>query len=172
MIAVSAEGSVAVRSTGDRWFIVKAGLITAFLIALAAPALAQQPPTAPPAQPARRLQARVRELSRRQSDERRRRPQTLRQMTPEAILNAMTLGRMQIQAISLSEAEQRAVCGVSASGKPFGPVRAAGRREQVHGDTRDARSRPRAVSGTAGAATSPTRAIRRTAGSPPPTCRS
>jgi polyvinyl alcohol dehydrogenase (cytochrome) len=47
-------------------------------------------------------------------------PTVLRQMTPEAILNALTLGRMQIQAISLSEAEQRAVSEFLA-GKPFGP---------------------------------------------------
>ena len=39
-------------------------------------------------------------------------PAVLRQMTPEAIFNSLTLGRMQIQAISLSEAEQRAVVGV------------------------------------------------------------
>ena len=44
-------------------------------------------------------------------------PAILRQMTPEAIFNSLTLGRMQIQAISLSEAEQRAVavCRYSAS---------------------------------------------------------
>ena len=46
---------------------------------------------------------------------------TLRQMTPESIFNALTLGRMQIQAISLSETEQRAVA-VFLAGKPFGPV--------------------------------------------------
>ena len=45
----------------------------------------------------------------------------LAQMTPESIFNALTLGRMQIQAISLSEAEQRAVA-VFLTGKPFGPV--------------------------------------------------
>jgi len=46
---------------------------------------------------------------------------TLRQMTPESIFNAMTLGRMQIQSIGLSEAEQRAV-DVFLAGKPFGPT--------------------------------------------------
>jgi len=45
----------------------------------------------------------------------------LAQMTPESIFNALTLGRMQIQAISLSEADQRAVA-VFLAGKPFGPV--------------------------------------------------
>jgi polyvinyl alcohol dehydrogenase (cytochrome) len=47
--------------------------------------------------------------------------EVLAQMTPESIFNALTLGRMQIQAISLSEADQRAVA-VFLAGKPFGPV--------------------------------------------------
>ena len=46
--------------------------------------------------------------------------ETLRQMTPEAILNSLTLGRMIVQAISLSEAEQRAV-SVALAGRPFAP---------------------------------------------------
>ena len=44
----------------------------------------------------------------------------LRQMTPEAIFNALTLGRMTVEAIGLSEAEQRAV-SVFLSGRPFAP---------------------------------------------------
>lgn len=44
----------------------------------------------------------------------------LRTMTAESIFNAMTLGRMQIQSISLSDAERRAVA-VFLSGKPFAP---------------------------------------------------
>ena len=44
----------------------------------------------------------------------------LRQMTPEAIFNALTLGRMILQATALSEAEQRAV-SVFLAGKPFAP---------------------------------------------------
>jgi polyvinyl alcohol dehydrogenase (cytochrome) len=36
-------------------------------------------------------------------------PAILRQLTPEAVLNAMTLGRMQVQSISLIESEKRAV---------------------------------------------------------------
>ena len=43
-------------------------------------------------------------------------------MTPESILNALTLGRMQIQAIGLTDAEQRAVA-VFLAGRP---LRAAG----------------------------------------------
>src|SRR5262245_66570708 len=45
----------------------------------------------------------------------------LRQMTPEAIFNALTLGRMVLQARELSEAEQHAV-SVFLSGKPFAPA--------------------------------------------------
>ena len=44
----------------------------------------------------------------------------MRQMTPESILNALTLGRMILQATSLSEAEQRAV-SVFLAGRPFAP---------------------------------------------------
>src|SRR5262245_54431218 len=94
----------------------KTAVISSALIALAVPALAQQPngegvfkqacaschnetsTTAPP-------------------------PAVLRQMTAESIFNAMTLGRMQIQAISLSEADQRAVA-VFLAGKPFAPTAA------------------------------------------------
>jgi polyvinyl alcohol dehydrogenase (cytochrome) len=46
--------------------------------------------------------------------------EALAQMTPESILNALTLGRMQIQAISLTEAQQRAV-SVFLAGRPFSP---------------------------------------------------
>src|SRR4029434_6036676 len=45
---------------------------------------------------------------------------TLRQMTPEAIFNALTLGRMVLQATALSAPEQRAV-SVFLAGKPFAP---------------------------------------------------
>ena len=44
----------------------------------------------------------------------------LRQMTPEAIFNALTLGRMILQATALSEAEQRAV-SMFLAGRPFAP---------------------------------------------------
>src|SRR5687768_892707 len=94
---------------------MKAGLITAFLIALAAPALAQQ--AADGAAVFKRACANCHTDNQTTAPT----PQILRQMTPEGILNSLTLGRMQIQAISLSEAEQRAV-SVYASGKPFGPV--------------------------------------------------
>ena len=45
----------------------------------------------------------------------------LRQMTPESILNSLTLGRMLLQANGLSEAEQRAV-SVYLAGRPFAPL--------------------------------------------------
>ncbi len=101
---------------------MKAGVIAAFLIALAAPAFAQQPRdgTAVAADGAavfKRACANCHADNQTTAPT----PQILRQMTPEGILNALTLGRMQIQAISLSDAEQRAV-SVFASGKPFGPV--------------------------------------------------
>jgi polyvinyl alcohol dehydrogenase (cytochrome) len=48
-------------------------------------------------------------------------PDALRQMTPEAIFNSLTLGRMQIQAITLSDAERRAVA-VFLAGRAFAPV--------------------------------------------------
>jgi polyvinyl alcohol dehydrogenase (cytochrome) len=41
-------------------------------------------------------------------------------MTPEAIFNSLTLGRMMVQAISLTEPEQRAV-SVALAGRPFAP---------------------------------------------------
>ena len=44
-------------------------------------------------------------------------PDTLRQMTPEAIFNALTLGRMVLQASALSEAEQRAARGLTTRGE-------------------------------------------------------
>src|SRR5262245_34910516 len=37
---------------------------------------------------------------------------TLRRLTPEAILNALLNGKMRIQAVALSDAERRAVAGV------------------------------------------------------------
>jgi polyvinyl alcohol dehydrogenase (cytochrome) len=46
--------------------------------------------------------------------------EALRQMTPESILNALTLGRMLLQGASLSEGEQRAV-SVFLAGRPFAP---------------------------------------------------
>src|SRR6185503_12266194 len=98
---------------------VKAGIITTFLVALApaVPALAQQPPDG--AAVFTRACANCHAENQTSAPT----PTTLRQMKAEEILNALTLGRMQIQAISLSEAEQRAVA-VFASGKPFGPVTA------------------------------------------------
>ena len=47
-------------------------------------------------------------------------PAALRQMSPEVIFNSLTLGRMIVQAISLTEPEQRAV-SVFLAGKPFAP---------------------------------------------------
>jgi polyvinyl alcohol dehydrogenase (cytochrome) len=47
-------------------------------------------------------------------------PAALRQMTPEAILNSLTLGRMIVQAIALGEEQQRAV-SVFLAGRPFAP---------------------------------------------------
>jgi polyvinyl alcohol dehydrogenase (cytochrome) len=44
----------------------------------------------------------------------------LRTMTPEAILNALAIGRMRLQAAALSEAQQRAV-SVFAAGRDFAP---------------------------------------------------
>src|SRR5687768_993673 len=101
---------------------MKAGLIATFLVALAAPALAQQARdgaavAADGAAVFKRACANCHADNQTTAPT----PQILRQMTPEGILNSLTLGRMQIQAISLSEAEQRAVA-VFASGKPFGPV--------------------------------------------------
>ncbi len=94
--------------------LVKAGLITGLLIALAVPALAQQPDGAA-------VFKRACASCHGENQTTAPTPAILRQMTPEGILNALTLGRMQIQAISLSDAEQRAVA-VFAAGKPFGPV--------------------------------------------------
>src|SRR5688500_16227910 len=94
---------------------VKVGLITGFIIALAMPALAQQ--AADGAAVFKRACANCHAENQTTAPT----PAVLRQMTPEAIFNSLTLGRMQIQAISLSEAEQRAVA-VFVSGKPFGPV--------------------------------------------------
>jgi len=86
--------------------VSKAGLIAAFLIALAAPSLAQQPPDgAAGAAVFKRACANCHNDSQKDAPA----PAILRQMTAESILNALTLGRMQIQAISLSDAEQRAV---------------------------------------------------------------
>ena len=94
---------------------VKAGLITGFVIAFAMPALAQQ--AADGAAVFKRACANCHAENQTTAPT----PAILRQMTPEAIFNSLTLGRMQIQAISLSEAEQRAVA-VFVTGKPFGPV--------------------------------------------------
>ena len=120
-----------------------------------------------------RLQARVRELPREDRATRRRRD-VLRQMTPEAIFNALTLGRMQIQAISLSATPSARRRGVPRPARPFAPVVAAGRREPLHRDRRRCATRRAPADGTAGATASPTRASspQRTAGSPPPICRS
>ena len=62
----------------------------------------------------------------------------LRQMTPEAIFNALTLGRMILQATALSEAEQRAV-SVFLAGTALRATVTAGRREPVHVVAADAR---------------------------------
>ena len=94
--------------------VVKVGLILGLLIVLAVPALAQQPDGAA-------VFKRACASCHGENQTTAPTPAILRQMTPEAIFNAMTLGRMQIQAISLSEAEQRAV-SVFLAGKPFGPV--------------------------------------------------
>src|SRR5262245_61568611 len=96
---------------------MKRALVAVFLIALAAPALAQQGPDG--AAVFKRTCANCHAENQTSAPT----PATLRQMKTEEIFNAMTLGRMQIQAISLSEAEQRAVA-IFASGKPFGPVTA------------------------------------------------
>jgi len=96
---------------------VKAGIIATFLVVLAVPARAQQSPDG--AAVFKRACANCHNESQKDAPA----PAILRQMTAESILNALTLGRMQIQAISLSDAEQRAVA-VFASGKPFGPVTA------------------------------------------------
>ena len=46
--------------------------------------------------------------------------ETLRQMTPESILNALTLGRMVLQARALNDNEQKAVA-VFLAGRAFAP---------------------------------------------------
>ena len=94
--------------------LVKAGLISGLLITLAIPALAQQPDGAA-------VFKRACASCHGENQTTAPTPAVLRQMTPEGIFNALTLGRMQVQAISLSEAEQRAV-SVFLAGKPFGPV--------------------------------------------------
>ena len=68
----------------------------------------------------RALQDGVRELPRREGQTQAPTPTVLRQLTPEAVLNAMTLGRMQIQSIGLIEAEQRAVAEF-VTGRPLPP---------------------------------------------------
>ena len=93
---------------------LKRGLIVAALIAVAAPASAQQAPDG--AAVFTRACASCHNENQKTAPTR----DVLRQMTPESIFNAMTLGRMQIQAIGLSEAEQRAVA-VFLTGKPFAP---------------------------------------------------
>jgi polyvinyl alcohol dehydrogenase (cytochrome) len=92
----------------------KSGFIFASFITLAMPALAQQPDGA-----AVFKQACASCHNENQTTAPL--PNVLRQMTAESIFNAMTLGRMQIQAISLSEAQQRAVA-VFLAGKPFAPT--------------------------------------------------
>jgi mono/diheme cytochrome c family protein len=92
----------------------RVGLITGLLVTLAAPALAQQRPDG--AGVFKQSCASCHGENQTTAPT----PAVLRQMTPESILNSLTLGRMQIQAISLSEAEQRAVSEFLA-GKPFGP---------------------------------------------------
>jgi polyvinyl alcohol dehydrogenase (cytochrome) len=84
------------------------------LIALAAPAFAQQQPDG--AAVFKQACASCHNPDQTQAPT----PDALRQMTPEAIFNAMTLGRMQIQAISLSDAERRAVA-IALAGRPFAP---------------------------------------------------
>src|SRR6476659_3921415 len=93
---------------------VKAAFISAVFIAFAVPALAQQPDGA-----AVFKQACASCHNENQTTAPL--PNVLLQMTAESIFNAMTLGRMQIQAISLSEAQQRAVA-VFLAGKPFAPT--------------------------------------------------
>ena len=73
----------------------------------------------------------------------------LRQMTPEAIFNALTLGRMQMQAISLSDAEQRAVA-VFLAGKPLRPVTAPVVVNKCAAIAGDARAGREPASGTVG----------------------
>ncbi|HLG59596.1 MAG TPA: PQQ-binding-like beta-propeller repeat protein [Vicinamibacterales bacterium] len=94
---------------------VKAGLITGLLIALAVPAPAQQRPDG--AAVFKQTCATCHGENQTTAPT----PAVLRQMTPESIFNSLTLGRMQIQAISLSEAEQRAVSEFL-TGKTFAPV--------------------------------------------------
>src|SRR4029450_960506 len=109
MIAVSAELKPPLYR---RSMVSKAGLITAFLMALAVPALAQQSPDgAAGAAVFKRACANCHNETQKDAPG----PAIPRQMTAESIFNALTLGRMQIQAISLSDAEQRAVA-VFASG--------------------------------------------------------
>jgi len=71
--------------------------------ALAAPALAQQPPDAAAAF------TRACATCHREGQTTAPTPAVLRQLTPEGILNAITQGRMQAQGASLSDAERRAV---------------------------------------------------------------
>ena len=96
--------------------LVKVGLILGLLIVLAIPARAQQ---VDGAAAFKRACANCHAENQTTAPT----PATLRQMTPEAIFNSLTLGRMQIQAISLSEAEQRAV-SVFQNAKTIGPVSA------------------------------------------------
>jgi polyvinyl alcohol dehydrogenase (cytochrome) len=93
---------------------VKVLLLAVAVVAMASPALAQQP----------NGEAVFKQSCATCHNENQKTAPTrdvLGQMTPESIFNALTLGRMQIQAISLSEADQRAVA-VFLAGKPFGPV--------------------------------------------------
>jgi polyvinyl alcohol dehydrogenase (cytochrome) len=92
----------------------RAAVLSGLFIALAVPAIAQQP----------NGEAVFKQSCASCHNENQKTAPTrdvLAQMTPESIFNALTLGRMQIQAISLSEADQRAVA-VFLAGKPFGPV--------------------------------------------------
>ena len=91
---------VSVVSVSGGFMSVKARVMAGAVVAFAIPALAQQP----------NGEAVFKQSCASCHNENQKTAPTrdvLAQMTPESIFNALTLGRMQIQAISLSEADQR-----------------------------------------------------------------
>lgn len=93
---------------------VKVGVTSLFLIALSVPAAAQQAPSGEAV--FKQSCAACHRDGQTEAPTR----DILRQLTPEAIFNILTLGSMTLQGVGLSEAEQRAV-SVFLAGRPFAP---------------------------------------------------
>ncbi len=100
-------------------------------------------------------------------------PERLKLFSPEAIYNALTNGKMQVQASALSEPERKAAAEFAE--RPDVQRRESGAREELLQEAAtEHRRSPLVRSGRAGATAWRTRAISRRSrvGSPPPICRS